>query len=131
MSRELQKHRTRFSQPADPHNDSEDALEKSRPELNQTFVSPHADGTCISIKLQPRAAKTSISGVAGNELKVSVPAPPVDGAANEALLRFLAERLDCPRSNLQLIRGNTSRHKVVLVHGLKPTLILPRLAPPR
>ena len=53
-------------------------------------------------------------------MKIQVTAPPVDAAANEALLRLLAEALACPRGAVQLVRGNTSRHKQVAVRGLSP-----------
>jgi hypothetical protein len=81
------------------------------------FVRPHEDGVCLSIKLQPRASRDEIGDASGPELKVKVTAPPVDSAANEALLRLLAEALDCPRGAVQLLRGHTSRHKVVWVRG--------------
>ena len=51
----------------------------------------------MSVKLQPRASKNEIGGPLGDELKIKVTAPPVDAAANEALVKFLAEKLDCPR----------------------------------
>jgi len=51
-------------------------------------------------------------------LRVKVTAPPVDSAANEALVRFLAETLDCARNKVELVRGQTSRHKVVKLHGM-------------
>ena len=80
------------------------------------------------MKVQPRAPKTQIGKVEGQELKVKLTAPPVDSAANEALLRLLAETLDCPRSAVSLLRGQTSRHKHVLVQGMNPEIILARLA---
>jgi uncharacterized protein YggU (UPF0235/DUF167 family) len=46
-----------------------------------------------------------------------VSAPPVDWAANEALVRLLAERLGCPRNRVELVRGHTSRHKSIMLHG--------------
>jgi uncharacterized protein len=82
------------------------------------FIQPHGDGVHLSIKLQPRASKNEIGEPIGNELKIKVTAPPVDSAANEALVRLLAGVLDCPRSAVQLVRGQTSRHKVVFVQGL-------------
>jgi hypothetical protein len=60
-------------------------------------------------------------------LRIKVTAPPVDAAANEALLRLLADYLDCPRSAVQLVRGHTSRHKTVLISGLKLPDIQQRL----
>ncbi|HMJ91747.1 MAG TPA: DUF167 domain-containing protein [Candidatus Acidoferrum sp.] len=78
-----------------------------------------ADGVVyLSVKVQPRASRNEISGVHGNELKVKVTAPPVDSAANEALIEFIAERLGCSRSSIQLARGATSRHKVLAIRGV-------------
>jgi hypothetical protein len=91
------------------------------------YLTPHENGVCLAIKLQPRAAKDEIARVEGNELKIKVTAPPVDAAANEALLRLLAETLDCPRSAVQLVRGHTARHKVVVVRGVSPEAAVARL----
>jgi len=82
------------------------------------YLSARADGVCLAIKLQPRAAKNEIGETAGNELKIRVTAPPVDAAANEALVKLLADVLDCPRNAVHLVRGHTSRHKQVSVRGL-------------
>jgi len=86
------------------------------------------DGVLLFIKLQPRASKSEIGEAAGNELKVRVTAPPVDAAANEALCRFLAEQLDCPRRNVELVKGHQSRHKTLKLHGLNASEVLSRLA---
>lgn len=83
-----------------------------------TYLRAQADGVWLSIKLQPRASANEIGEALGNELRVKVTAPPVDSAANEALVRFLAETLDCPRNAVELVRGQTSRHKVVKVRGM-------------
>jgi uncharacterized protein (TIGR00251 family) len=82
------------------------------------YLRSQPDGVWLSIKLQPRASVNEIGDVMGNELRVKVTAPPVDSAANEALVRFLAERLDCPRNCVELVRGQTSRHKIVRVRGV-------------
>ena len=92
------------------------------------FATLQAGGVCLSLKVQPRASKNEIGEVIGNELKIKVTAPPVDSAANEALLHFLAETLVCPRRSLQLVRGHTSRHKQVLVSGLGIEALLAKLA---
>lgn len=72
----------------------------------------------LAVKVVPRAAHTELAGVEGTELKIRVAAPPVDSAANEALVRFLADALGCPRGSVRLVRGATSRHKVVAIDGL-------------
>lgn len=93
-----------------------------------TFLRETSGGTLLSVKLQPRASKNEIGAPLGDELKIKVTAPPVDAAANQALVEFLAERLDCPRGRVELIRGHTSRHKTILLHGFKAGDILPKLA---
>ena len=93
------------------------------------FLRAHPDGVFLQIKVQPRASRNEVGECVGNELKVKVTAPPVDAAANEALLRLLAERLDCPRSAVQLVRGQTSRHKVIFLQGLSSEVVAKRLAP--
>ena len=92
------------------------------------FLKPRADGVCLSVKVQPRASKNEISHVVGNELKIKVTAPPVESAANEALLRLLADTLDCPRAALQLVQGRASKHKQVLIHGMSSEAVLIKLA---
>ena len=91
------------------------------------YIQTRADGVLLSIKVQPRASKNEIGEVVGMELKVKVTAPPVDSAANEAVLRFLAKTFDCPRGAVQLLRGATSRHKQVLVTGMKAEAVVAKL----
>ena len=91
------------------------------------FLSVQSDGVSLAIKLQPRASANEIGEPLGNELRVKVTAPPVDSAANEALVRLLAEHFDCPRSRVELVRGNTSRHKIIKLHGLTGEAVLARL----
>jgi len=91
------------------------------------FVQARSDGVYLSLKVQPRASKNEIGEVAGHELKVKVTAPPVDSAANEAVLRLLAEALDCPRNAVQLARGAAARHKQVRVVGVAVEEVVKRL----
>ena len=81
----------------------------------------------LAVKLQPRASRNEIIGPLGGELRIKVTAPPVDSAANEALLRYLAELLECPRGAVQLIRGQTSRHKLIALRGVTVDAALARL----
>jgi uncharacterized protein (TIGR00251 family) len=85
-----------------------------------SFLEAHGDGIHLAVKLQPRASKNEIVGAIGNELKIKVTAPPVESAANEALLQLIAQALDCPPGAVQLVRGHTSRHKHVFVRGVSP-----------
>ncbi len=92
------------------------------------FLREQPDGVLLSVKLQPRAGRDEIGEPLGNELKVKVTAPPVDSAANEALVRFLAAKLDCPKGAVELIRGHTARHKTIKLHGLSAAQVAARLA---
>jgi uncharacterized protein (TIGR00251 family) len=92
-----------------------------------TFLRETSGGTLLSVKLQPRASKNEIYSPLGDELKIKVTAPPVDAAANQALVEFLADKLDCSRGKVELLRGQTSRHKTIMLHGFKPEEILQRL----
>lgn len=96
---------------------------------NPVFLREQSDGVLLAIKLQPRASTNEIGEPLGNELRIKVTAPPVDAAANQALVIFLAETLDCPRNRVELVRGHTSRHKTVKVYGISPAEILPKLQP--
>ncbi|SPE57098.1 conserved hypothetical protein [Verrucomicrobia bacterium] len=93
------------------------------------FLRAQPDGTLLAIKLVPRASANEICEPLGSELRVKVTAPPVESAANEALLRLLAQHLQCPRNRIELVKGQTSRHKVVKVYGLAPEVVAAKLAP--
>lgn len=96
-------------------------------------IAPFPGGTRLTIHVQPRASASSVAGFHGNAVKVRLAAPPVDGAANEALVAFLAETLGRPRSAVHLRSGAASRRKTVEVTGIDPTEAARRLglgAPP-
>lgn len=95
------------------------------------YLKARADGALLSVKVQPRASRNEIGEPLGNELRIKVTAPPVDAAANEALVRLLAEKLDCPRGQVELLRGHTSRHKLIRLHGLSPETVLAKLGAAR
>ena len=81
----------------------------------------------LHLKVIPRARRTEISGRRGDAILVRLAAPPVDGAANDALIAFLAERLEIPRRQIALARGATTRDKTIAVDGLSPAEIARRL----
>lgn len=72
----------------------------------------------VSVYIQPRAKRTEVAGRDGSDLKIRIAAPPVDHAANEALLAFVAQRLGVPQRNVRLIAGVTSRRKVLESEGV-------------
>ncbi len=97
--------------------------------MNWPFLKESANGVYIAIKLQPRASRQQISGLHGAELKVSVTAPPVDAAANRALVEYFAEILGVSRSQVELVKGQTSRHKALHITGVPAARIREQLAP--
>ncbi|MFH1139616.1 MAG: DUF167 domain-containing protein [Pseudomonadota bacterium] len=92
------------------------------------FCQADSSGTRFKIHLSPRASKEAIGGLHGDAVKVRVKAPPVDGRANEALLRYLAGLLGVSRSRLEILSGETSRDKLVKVDGVDPEEVSARLA---
>jgi uncharacterized protein len=92
------------------------------------FLRAQPDGVLLSIKLQPRASRNEIALPLGDELKIKVTAPPVDAAANEALIELLADKLDCARNRIELLRGHKSRHKTVKLYQFSPEEILRKLS---
>lgn len=80
-------------------------------------------GVLLRIRVQPRARADRIEGVYGDQLRIRLTAPPVDGAANAACLAFLAKSLSVKRSQVHLRAGLKSRDKVVFVSGLTPEQI--------
>lgn len=75
-------------------------------------------GCTLAIKAIPNAPRSEVVGWLGEALKVKVHAPPVEGRANEALCEFLAEKLGLPRRAVTVLRGDTSRQKMLRIDGL-------------
>jgi uncharacterized protein (TIGR00251 family) len=83
--------------------------------------------TTLRVHLTPRSARDEVLGLEGDILRARVTAPPVEGRANEALLRLLAEALSVPRASLRIVRGQRSREKLVAVEGLDAAELRRRL----
>jgi uncharacterized protein (TIGR00251 family) len=81
----------------------------------------------FSVRVKPRASREGVGGVREGALEVSVSAPPVEGQANEAVLRTLAAALGVPRREVSLVAGDASRQKVVEVRGLEETALRAKL----
>ena len=71
----------------------------------------------VHVHVQPRASRSEVVGTFGAALKVRLQAPPVDGAANDALVALLAKELGVPRRDVRIVQGATSRAKVVEIDG--------------
>ena len=80
-------------------------------------VRRHGAALRFAVRVQPRAARSEVLGLHGDALKVRLAAPPVDGAANDALVALLAEALGVPRRAVRVVTGATARAKLVEVEG--------------
>ena len=85
--------------------------------VSKDFVKPQGSGCSLSVDASPGASETEIVGV--NEwrgaLQIKIAAEPKEGAANEELLRFVAQKLGVPRGTVKFLRGQRSSHKVLLL----------------
>ena len=79
---------------------------------------PTATGVRFAITVQARASRTEIVGEHGETVKIRIAAPPVEGAANDELIRFLAKQLHVPASAVRVVSGQSARRKVVEVEGV-------------
>ena len=86
-------------------------------------VRESGDGATFRVRVAPRASRDRIGGVHAGALKVALTAPPVDGAANSALIALLAKALGAPKSALEVVRGRTSKDKTVLARGVSASAV--------
>ncbi len=86
------------------------------------------DGCVIfDVQVVPRASRDRLGPIHGDCLKVQLTAPPVDGAANEALVALVARRLGCKRADVSIVRGEGSRRKTIRVAGIARDALLHRI----
>jgi uncharacterized protein (TIGR00251 family) len=90
-------------------------------------ITEHAEGCILPIRAQPGARKTRVLGEQSGALKVAVTAPPEHGRANQALVELLREALELKRSQIDLLSGETSRTKRVLIRGLTKSAVEARV----
>jgi uncharacterized protein (TIGR00251 family) len=81
------------------------------------------DSVILHVLVQPKASEDSIIGFHGQALKVKVAAPPSGGKANQRLIEILAERLNVAKSQVEIIRGHTSRRKVLRIRNVSPSKV--------
>jgi uncharacterized protein (TIGR00251 family) len=82
----------------------------------------------LSVRVIPRASKSAIAGRRGDALLVRLSAPPVEGAANAALIELLAQAFSIPRRQISIVSGETSRDKRVALEGLTEGDVAARLS---
>jgi uncharacterized protein len=79
----------------------------------------NGDVLTLTLHVQPGAKRTDVAGLHGEALKIRLAAPPIEGRANEALLKYIAEAFGVPLRQVELKQGGQSRHKVVAITGSK------------
>ena len=89
---------------------------KARPKSRRS--KQEAPGVTISVRIQPRASQNSISRMEDGSFKIRLTAPPVDGAANEALVGHLAKALAVSKSSVEIVSGHTAREKRIRIIGV-------------
>ena len=88
--------------------------------------SPH--GVTFAVRVIPRAGRTGAAGTRGDALLVRLAAPPVEGAANDALVAFLARAFDRPKRDVRILSGKSSRDKRVAIGGVSGDAVALRLS---
>jgi uncharacterized protein (TIGR00251 family) len=83
----------------------------------------------IEVYLQPRASKTELAGMHGGVIKIRIAAPPVENAANLALIDFIAQHLGIAKRSVRVVSGGASRRKVLEIDGVSAELVAARLGP--
>ncbi|HLF28641.1 MAG TPA: DUF167 domain-containing protein [Anaerolineae bacterium] len=83
-------------------------------------IAESGGGVTFAVRVIPRSSRNELAGLHGEALKVKLTAPPVEGAANTALIEFLAKRLDARKSAVSILSGEKSRTKTVRVEGITP-----------
>ncbi len=82
----------------------------------------------IRVRLQPGASRDEVVGWEGDELRIRVTAPPIEGKANRALVELLAKRLRVPKGSIAIVSGQAARTKVVAIEGVDDDEVRQRLA---
>ncbi len=85
------------------------------------------DGVVFAVHVQPKASRTESAGIHGDAIKIRVAAPPVEGAANEELIRFLAGEFAVPFSSVQIEKGLSGRRKLVRLRGVTADRVIEQL----
>jgi uncharacterized protein (TIGR00251 family) len=95
--------------------------------MNAGPVRSAEGGVSLTIRVTPRASRNEVAGVEQGELRIKLRAPPVEGAANAALIEFVAEWLGVRQGAVSIASGDRSRHKVVHVTGLTVEIVQKKL----
>jgi len=81
-------------------------------------VESHGGHVRFSVRVQPRSSRSEIAGTHGDAIRIRLAAPPVDDAANNELIAFLAKQLNVAKSAVRIVKGNKSKNKVIEIAGV-------------
>ncbi len=95
--------------------------------MSDWSITEGSDGVAFVVRVVPRSSRNQIVGVENGALKIKLTAPPVEGAANAALMEFVAEWLGVRRSAVSIVSGGKARNKLVRVTGLTLARVIERL----
>lgn len=101
--------------------------------MSRSWCSALPQGVRLAVQITPNAKKTEVIGVLDDALKLKLQAQPIEGKANEALVRYLAGALKVPRSAVTITHGHTNKKKLLEIAsaGLTPDVVAQLLLPPR
>ena len=88
-----------------------------------SYIKEKNDCLILNISVVPRSSRSEIVGVHGDSLKIKLKSPPVNNAANEELVRFLAEKLKVPKRNIEIVRGHKQKKKILAITGINQNKI--------
>lgn len=91
---------------------------------SSVFLRPSKDGLILEVVVAPRAKRSKCVGIHGGYPKIALAAPPIEGRANEELVTFLKELLGLPGRDIEIVRGDASRRKAVLLRGIAAPRVL-------
>lgn len=95
--------------------------------MTEWSITEAQGGVTFSVRVVPRSSRNQIVGVEGGVLKIKLTAPPVEGAANAALIEFVAEWLGVRRSTVSIVSGDKARNKIVRVSGVTREQVLKKV----
>ncbi len=98
--------------------------------MDKLFINKTSSGILLHVHLQPNAKNNRMIGLHGKRLKIAIQAPAIDGKANEALIKFMAEQLKISKNQIQIKSGDKSRQKTLVILGLSYEEVIARVSIP-
>ncbi|MBI3812919.1 MAG: YggU family protein [Nitrospinae bacterium] len=87
----------------------------------------YGEGVIFSVRVQPRSSKNEVCGLYRDAIKIKLTSPPVEGEANEGLIKFLAKSLDISKGQIEIIGGHKSKNKLIKIIGVKKEFLITQI----